>query len=469
MQFLFDWIQTYPLLALVGVFIVSLAESIAIVGLFIPGLVVMGAIGVLIGSGLLHLHSALFMVVVGAILGDVLSFAVGRYYQDTILESWPFKYFQSTLKSGQDYFYTHGGKSVFIGRFLGPLRPILPIVAGMLNMSWKTFLIADITSAILWAPLYILPGVLITTTTLHTIARDTKTIAFALLGSILLLWLISWGIERLKRRWYPISLKLWKSIYPKIEHQSLLKYFSFHPLNPNPMNHFLLCIAYAILFIAITSLVIMTEPSQWTKTILAYLQTKRSVWGDEIMLNLTLFGEKYVMILFYLFLCIYFLVMRAKSLALLWLIHGAILGGGTFILKYGLEIARPLSLALRDTFSYPSAHVSLTVGLLGFYYMLIQYRLRPFRWYAFTPIVGICSIVAFSRMYLGAHWITDIVGGLLFGLCCMNFGCIFLYSITIPKRVFYLILPAGFGALLCAWIIVYLLYGHIEFASYHRV
>jgi undecaprenyl-diphosphatase len=62
------------------------------------------------------------------------------------------------LPRGIDFFQRHGGKSVFIGRFYGPLRASIPLAAGVLRMPAMRFWIADIASALLWAPLLLLAG-----------------------------------------------------------------------------------------------------------------------------------------------------------------------------------------------------------------------------------------------------------------------------------------------------------------------
>jgi undecaprenyl-diphosphatase len=63
------------------------------------------------------------------------------------------------LRNGEAFFYRHGGKSVLFGRFVGPVRPVIPVVAGMLGMGPAHFAVLNVLSAIGWALVYILPGV----------------------------------------------------------------------------------------------------------------------------------------------------------------------------------------------------------------------------------------------------------------------------------------------------------------------
>jgi membrane protein DedA with SNARE-associated domain len=56
------------------------------------------------------------------------------------------------------FFAKHGGKSVFIGRFFGPVRAVVPLAAGVLRMPRGLFWLANVTSAIVWAPMLVFAG-----------------------------------------------------------------------------------------------------------------------------------------------------------------------------------------------------------------------------------------------------------------------------------------------------------------------
>ena len=157
----FDWLHIHPHLAGFAVFLISLGESIAIFGLLVPGSVVMTAIGALMGAGILPIYPMIAWAITGAILGDVFSFYLGSYFHQKIRNRWPFTHYPQVLNKGENFFKKHGGKSVFLGRFAGPIRPVIPLIAGMLNMKPLRFFMADIPAAIAWAPTYMLPGILL--------------------------------------------------------------------------------------------------------------------------------------------------------------------------------------------------------------------------------------------------------------------------------------------------------------------
>ncbi|VAX10291.1 DedA protein [hydrothermal vent metagenome] len=154
------WLELHPLSALLFVFLVAFSESLLIVGLIMPGAALMLGFGALIALGALQAEAVLIAAILGAISGDGLSYWLGWHYKQALKTRWPFAAYPSLFQQGEKFFHRHGGKSVMLGRFIGPLRPVVPAIAGMLAMSRSRFIIINIISACLWAPLYLLPGYL---------------------------------------------------------------------------------------------------------------------------------------------------------------------------------------------------------------------------------------------------------------------------------------------------------------------
>lgn len=160
-QPLTTWLYDNPSWAFFITFLVSFAESLAIIGSIVPGSLTMTAIGILAGSGVMRIDLTLFFAALGAIAGDSASYALGYFFSDRLHKIWPFTRYPKIIQYGQDFFTKHGGKSVLIGRFVGPLRSIIPVIAGMMRMSQLQFLFANFLSALGWALLYVMPGYLI--------------------------------------------------------------------------------------------------------------------------------------------------------------------------------------------------------------------------------------------------------------------------------------------------------------------
>jgi membrane protein DedA with SNARE-associated domain len=114
--------------------------------------------GTLMSTGSLPYWPVLAGAVTGAVLGDSVSFWLGDRYGDKIARIWPFTRNPNLLPNGTRFCARHGGKSVFIGRFFGPLRAVIPLVAGIMHMSRGRFWFANIASAIVWAPMLLFAG-----------------------------------------------------------------------------------------------------------------------------------------------------------------------------------------------------------------------------------------------------------------------------------------------------------------------
>src|SRR5471032_3573867 len=115
------------------VFLAAFLEAIAVIGTFIPGSTAMFLAGALTGTGSLSLGWVFVWAIVGAIAGDGLSFWLGGRYKERIVQLWPFSKHPEVLEAGHRFFRKHGVKSVVLARFIGPLRAIVPVVAGMLG------------------------------------------------------------------------------------------------------------------------------------------------------------------------------------------------------------------------------------------------------------------------------------------------------------------------------------------------
>lgn len=158
-QALIAWVSANPDWVYLLVFSVAFLESLAIVGGLVPGVSVLLAVAGLIGAGQVSLWPALGSAVVGAVLGDQCSFWLGRRYRAKLWTLWPLSKNPSLVVHSRQFFAKHGGKSIVIGRFIGPIRAIVPAMAGMSQMSPGYFSVMNLLSALAWAPAYLLPGV----------------------------------------------------------------------------------------------------------------------------------------------------------------------------------------------------------------------------------------------------------------------------------------------------------------------
>ncbi|WP_150747286.1 DedA family protein, partial [Pseudomonas fluorescens] len=133
------WLTVNPQWLAAAVFIVAFVECLAIAGLIVPGTVLLFAVAVLAGSGALSLSETLLLGFVAGVLGDIVSYFVGRHFHQNIRRLPGLRHHPEWIAGAEAYFQRYGIASLLVGRFIGPLRPMLPMVAGMFDMPFPRF------------------------------------------------------------------------------------------------------------------------------------------------------------------------------------------------------------------------------------------------------------------------------------------------------------------------------------------
>jgi undecaprenyl-diphosphatase len=152
------FLTLHPEYIFLTIFLVALCESLAVVGIIVPGVGLITAASMMAGNLQLNMWVLFLCAISGAFLGDVISFYFGRIFQPHLPNLWPFKQHPYWIENGHAFFHRHGGKSIFFGRFIGPIRPFIPMVAGMMAMSSRRFMLLNVLSAIAWGIAYLLPS-----------------------------------------------------------------------------------------------------------------------------------------------------------------------------------------------------------------------------------------------------------------------------------------------------------------------
>ncbi len=153
---LFAWLNEHADYILWAIIIMAFAECFAIVGIFIPGVVLLTIGGFAAGLSEINIWWVLICTYVGGGLGNATSYWLGYYVRGG-------RFFQAMLDwewvvKMEKFTRSYGWLAVFAARFIGPLRPVAPFVAGTMGMRLGLFLFVDMLSGFLWAPIYILPG-----------------------------------------------------------------------------------------------------------------------------------------------------------------------------------------------------------------------------------------------------------------------------------------------------------------------
>jgi len=148
-------VWTGPILALI-----TMGESMLLIGIAIPATALMIATGGLLGSGIVDPVPIVLWGLMGAVLGDALSYWIGRWVGPGLLRHRWLRNQRTGVARARLFFGRYGFLAILLGRFLGPIRSTVPTVAGLMKMKHLSFQIANVLSALLWVPLMLAPGYL---------------------------------------------------------------------------------------------------------------------------------------------------------------------------------------------------------------------------------------------------------------------------------------------------------------------
>ena len=141
-------------------FLVAFLESFCFLSILWPGTAILVGISALLARSGVEtsvLWPAIVWAGVGGSLGYALSYWIGYYFKDGIKEIWPFSRNPAMVERGQTFFQRWGAVGVFFGHFFGPVRAIIPVIAGMYAVPQWQFQLANILSAFIWAAGVIAP------------------------------------------------------------------------------------------------------------------------------------------------------------------------------------------------------------------------------------------------------------------------------------------------------------------------
>jgi membrane protein DedA with SNARE-associated domain len=148
----------YPGGALGVVFLAAIIEAVAVLGILIPGTPILMAVAGAAAMAGQPMLPFLALSVAGAVIGDFLSFWVGKRFSVRLRGVWPFSRRPALMENAADFFDRYGVYSVALCRFVPVLRSTVPLVAGMAGMRPRRFVIANVASALVWAPVHIYPA-----------------------------------------------------------------------------------------------------------------------------------------------------------------------------------------------------------------------------------------------------------------------------------------------------------------------
>ena len=428
LQPLLDWVAQNPNWAGAAVFLVSFSESMAIVGLLIPGVAMMFVAGALIAAGALDFWPIFAWAVAGAVAGDGLSFWLGHRFKDRMRQVWPFTRHPEMLAQGEAFFQRYGGKSVAFGRFFGPVRAVIPLVAGMMGMPRSRFFTANILSALLWAPAYLLPGIVVGAS-LQLAAEVAGRLVLLLVLFAALLWLLLVVTHRTVNWLQPRAARLVAGVLAAGEPHRVLREIAHalgDPDHPDARGLGLfafLLLAAMLLFVLAAGLVIQGGVlGGIDRLVLDGLQSLRSPYSDRLMVAVGGLGDLRVSLLLAAGVAVMLWHAGHRRTVRYWLAAAAFALLAPVLLQHGLRIPRPPTAPAELTaFGFPSGYVLRATVLYGFLAIVVARPMAPaWRWLPYSTAVAIVGAVAMSRLYLGAHWLSDTVGSLTLGVAWLG-------------------------------------------------
>ncbi len=419
------YIGAHPGLATLLVFLLAASESVVLVGALVPGTAILVALSAMIGMGRLPLWPILAAAVAGAVAGDGFSYWIGHHWRERIAAVWPFSRHPALLERGHAFFARHGAKSLFVARFTPGVRAVIPVLAGSAGMAPGRFIVANVGSALVWAPSHVLPGALaglglgIAGRVSGRLLALLVVLALAAAVAVLLLRLI---LRLLLPRAGRLRLELVQALRQRPtsagRRLALLLLDPQDGLRPLLLPGLPLA-GLVVAFVALTEEVLdRAGVTRVDRALNNFFSELRSDPGDDAMIFLTSFGDWPVMVATVTALSGSVLLQGRRRLAGALALVMGFCAALTTVLKVALGVARPgPPQPGLEAFGFPSGHASAAVTLFGLLaWMALSGGSPAVRRHLPPLLATMAALIAASRLYLGAHWPSDVLGGLLLGL-----------------------------------------------------
>lgn len=406
------WLGAHPQWLGLAIFLIACLECLAIAGILVPGTVLLFAVTMLAGSGTLGLGETMLLAYFGGLTGDLLSYLLGRHFHQNIRRLPLLRKHPEWIARAELYFRQYGGVSLLIGRYIGPLRPILPMVAGMLDMPFLRFLLISLLASAGWAIAYVMPGWAAGAALRLPLPEGFWPEAAVAAG--LLATLIGASVWASSREW---------------RHATTLT------------CGLTLAILVALFF-----------GWQWMLELdtglLTLVQEGRHKRLDEAMVFLTRLGDYRTQLAAAILLVILLSLLRQWRAAVFaaCTLLGTALANGT--LKQFFARVRPEVLVEPlGSYSFPSGHASaafafcLALGALAGRGQPARWRIT---WFLLASLPA--GAIALSRVYLGVHWPTDVIGGALLAVFFCAASLLLVQARTplpaLPARSWWIVAPS---------------------------
>lgn len=427
---------TYALVA-----VMAFLETGAFVGLIAPGEFTVIVGGVIAGQGTIELVPLIGLTWASCILGDSVSFFVGRRLGRRFLERHgpKLKITHDRLEQVDDYFARHGGKTILIGRFIGLVRAVAPFVAGSSGMRYRRFIPYSVIGTGLWATAYLLLGYVFYRS-FDRVAHVAGQATFAFAALVVVVVATVWAYRRLRddeqrarlaawvdrrssrpalRPVRAVTHALWRSVVAPAARVPLPRLrFVWARLTPGELGLELTTAlavagvgAYAFVAYLVT-VVADRGPTGLDRRVADLAETLRTGVGVDVAKVITAFGSTPV-VLGLTLTAVVLLALRRRPIELAVLVISTVaIVAVVQITKGAVERPRPPDpLAGAVGFAYPSGHAAHATVYVGM--ALIASRVLTGLAGRATLVIAallLAAAVSCSRVYLRVHWFSDVAG-----------------------------------------------------------
>jgi membrane protein DedA with SNARE-associated domain/membrane-associated phospholipid phosphatase len=416
-----DWVGNHPVAAGLVIFLIAFSDAVIVLGAIVPALPLLFAIGVLIGLGEISGPYAVLCAALGAVAGDATSFWIGHRWGPALRSRWPFSKYPQLLERGEVLFRRNAVKSIFIARYVGPVRPFVPAIAGISRMPLRHYLPASVAAGVSWAVLFLAPG-WIFGASYDAVAAVAGRLALVL-GALVLVLALAWAIVVYTYRWFDAHansllarLLRWAHAHPRLGRYAVALVDPKRPESPSLaiLAVCLLAIGWAC-FALMVAVLMRGEPLRVDQAVFQFMYELRNPLADRMMAGLASIGDAQVLVPAVALTLAWLLWRRRWLGAAHWLAALAFGLALTWLLGAAIDMPRPPT--AHGGFGFPAVGITMCTITFGFFAVLIAREL-PGRSRVWPYLVSgvVVAVVGFARLYLGAHWLSDIVGGMLLGI-----------------------------------------------------
>lgn len=419
--------------------VASLLEAFFVTGIVLPGSIVVDLGGVLVHRGMLDFLDLVWFVAIGSWLGSILSFWTGR----RIAAGGSASRFGRTTSSAPfrkalAMFERHGALAILLGRFSGPLAGLVPFAAGLSGMKRRPFLVFSGLGAVPYAFIHVSLGYgasEIFGRISPAVTRDGLALLVILLLMALVWYLVSRAILALP--WLVLVLSAaargilaeplvagWMSRHPRLTDyvQRRLSVQSFGGL-PLTLSAAVILILLGLYLASAIDFLSGDPIVRADANIAGFLHALQSPAGVRLATYVTALGDGRVVGIILIGSCLSFWLAGHRALAVGMSV--SVLGQAVTVpaLKQLFDRERPsVAHFLEMSPSFPSGHATVSVALFGFLAYAL-FRAKVIRPGLSLMIAGMCIVaIGFSRMYLGVHYLSDVVNGFLVGSIWLTIG-----------------------------------------------